>query len=307
VLVQILKDDPQIQYVFRHFPLPSHDKAVLSAQAAEAAGLQGKFFEMNAILFENQSEWSGKDIAAFETWLTEKGKELGLDEAKFATDLKSDAVVAKVKKAQDSALEVGIPYTPFMIVNGQVYSGPRDVEGMKAYFDFLANKQFKECPPVTTDASKKYIATIKTEKGDVVAELYPAKAPITVNSFIFLAKNGWFDGVIFHRVIPGFVAQTGDPTGTGAGGPGYQFGNEISDLKFDQAGRVGMANAGPDTNGSQFFITFSAVPDLDGKYTVFGQVTQGLDVLGKLTERVPENGGALPTGDKIISVTVVEN
>lgn len=306
MLVQILKDDPQIQYVFRHFPLPNHDKGVLSAQAAEAAGLQGKFFEMSSLLLGKQSEWSSMDAAGFETWLTGKVKELGLDEAKFASDLKSEVVVAKVKKAQDAAMAAQIPYTPFMVVNGQVYEGPRDVEGMKAYFDFLANKQFKECPSTITDASKKYIATIKTEKGDVVVELYPNEAPVTVNSFVFLAQKGWFDGVTFHRVIPGFVAQTGDPTGSGAGGPGYQFGNEISDLRFDQAGRLGMANAGPDTNGSQFFITFAPVPDLDGKYTVFGQVTQGLDVLGKLTERVPEGGGALPAGDKVISVVVAE-
>ena len=110
---------------------------------------------------------------------------------------------------------------------------------------------------------KQYIATIHTEKGDIVIQLFPDKAPLAVNSFVFLARQGWFDGVTFHRVIPGFAAQAGDPSGTGKGNPGYFFNNEISDLKFDKPGMVGMANSGPDTNGSQFFITFAPAAHLE--------------------------------------------
>ena len=123
---------------------------------------------------------------------------------------------------------------------------------------------------------------------------------------MFLARQNWFNGVTFHRVITGFAAQAGDPSGTGKGNPGYFFNNEISDLKFDKPGMVGMANSGPDTNGSQFFITFRPAPHLDGKYTVFGQVISGLDVAENLTPRDPDQGGTLPPGDKILSVDVEE-
>ena len=120
-------------------------------------------------------------------------------------------------------------------------------------------------------------------------QLYADQAPLAVNSFVFLAKQGWFDGVTFHRVIPGFVAQTGDPSGTGKGGPGYFFKNEVSDLRYDKPGVVGMANSGPDTNGSQFFITYAPQPSLDGSYTIFGQVIQGMDVVENLTPAIHPN------------------
>jgi peptidylprolyl isomerase len=135
--------------------------------------------------------------------------------------------------------------------------------------------------------------------------LYPDKAPITVNSFVFLAREGYFNGVTFHRVLEGFMAQGGDPTGTGGGGPGYQFVNEDSDLRFDKAGVVAMANAGRDTNGSQFFITFVPTPQLDGDYTIFGQVTSGMDVVNNLTRRDPNLRPDF-SGDVIESVTIQE-
>ena len=136
-------------------------------------------------------------------------------------------------------------------------------------------------------------------------ELLKDNAPVTVNSFVFLAQNKWFDNIIFHRVLPGFVAQTGDPSGTGMGFPGYAYDNEISvDLKYDAPGWVGMANSGPNTNGSQFFITYAELPQLDGQYTIFARVIQGMDVLEKLTERNPQAGGDLPPGDRILSVII---
>jgi cyclophilin family peptidyl-prolyl cis-trans isomerase len=153
---------------------------------------------------------------------------------------------------------------------------------------------------------KQYIATLHTEKGDIVMQLFADKAPLAVNSFVFLARQGWFNGVTFHRVIPGFMAQAGDPSGTGSGNPGYFFDNEINDLKFDKPGMVGMANNGPDTNGSQFFITYAPAAQLDGGYTVFGQVLSGLDVAEKLTPRDPGQGAGLQPGDKILSVDIEE-
>ncbi|MCE1254159.1 MAG: peptidylprolyl isomerase [Anaerolineae bacterium] len=141
--------------------------------------------------------------------------------------------------------------------------------------------------------------------GEFVVQLYPKQAPITVNNFVFLAREGYYDGTTFHRVLDGFMAQGGDPTGTGMGGPGYKFVNEDSDLQFDKPGVVAMANAGRDTNGSQFFITFVARPELTGGYTIFGQVISGMDVVNAITRRDPMQSPNF-TGDVIESITINE-
>jgi len=167
-------------------------------------------------------------------------------------------------------------------------------------------KQYAAPPPMTIDTSKEYIATIEMQKGgEIVIQLFPDKAPITVNNFVFLAREGYYDGTTFHRVLPNFMAQGGDPTGTGGGGPGYVFENEDSDLTFDKAGVVAMANAGRDTNGSQFFITFSPQEYLNGGYTIFGQVIEGMDVVTNITLRDPQQNPNF-TGDKIKSITISE-
>jgi len=164
--------------------------------------------------------------------------------------------------------------------------------------------QYSAAPQVLINTNGKYIATLNLAKGgDIVIELYASKAPITVNNFIFLACKGFYDGTTFHRVLEDFMAQGGDPTGTGMGGPGYEFVNEYSDLSFDKAGVVAMANAGPDTNGSQFFITFGPANWLDGGYTIFGQVIQGMDVVMSITLRDPQLNPSF-TGDVLQSVTI---
>ena len=169
-------------------------------------------------------------------------------------------------------------------------------------------KQYSAAPPMTIDVAKKYTATFKMAKGgEFVVQLYPDKAPITVNSFVFLARDGFFNSVTFHRVLEGFMAQAGDPTGTGGGGPGYEFAYEPNDLKFDKAGVVAMANTGPatPTNGSQFFITFGPASNLDGGYTIFGQVISGMDVVNGIKRRDPDQNPTF-TGDVIESVTITE-
>lgn len=167
-------------------------------------------------------------------------------------------------------------------------------------------KQYDSAPEMTIDPAKKYTATFTMENGGVFkAELYPDKAPITVNSFVFLARDGYYDGSTFHRVLEGFMAQGGDPTGTGMGSPGYTFVNEYSDLTFDKPGMLAMANAGPDTNGSQFFITFVPTPQLDGGYTIFGQVFEGMDVVNNLTRRDPMASPDFE-GDRVVSVVISE-
>lgn len=169
-----------------------------------------------------------------------------------------------------------------------------------------AVNSYSTVPEMSIDTAKLYFATVKMAKGgEFVIQLFPDKAPITVNSFVFLAKDHYFDGTTFHRVIDGFMAQGGDPTGTGGGGPGYAFQNEDSDLTFDKAGVVAMANAGRDTNGSQFFITFGPQDFLNGDYTIFGQVISGMEVVDGITRRDPQQNPDF-TGDMIESITISE-
>ena len=166
-------------------------------------------------------------------------------------------------------------------------------------------KTYSKPPEMVTSPKKKYTATFKLDKGDVVVELFADKAPRTVNNFVFLARDGFYDGVTFHRVITGFMAQGGDPTGTGRGGPGYKFADEFhANLKHDKAGILSMANAGPNTNGSQFFITFGPTPHLDGRHAVFGRVIKGMDVLLSITPRDPAT--ARTPGDAIKTIEIAE-
>ncbi len=167
-------------------------------------------------------------------------------------------------------------------------------------------KQWSAPPPMTIDPSKKYFATIKTDVGDIRVELFADKTPKTVNNFVFLARQGFYDNTTFHRVIEDFMAQGGDPTGTGSGGPGYTFEDEIvPDLRFDEPGLLAMANRGPNTNGSQFFITFAPTPWLDTQHTIFGKVVEGMDVLPKIVRRDPQDPNA-PPATKILNIVIEE-
>jgi cyclophilin family peptidyl-prolyl cis-trans isomerase len=169
-------------------------------------------------------------------------------------------------------------------------------------------KQYDNPPEMQIDPKKDYVAVLNTEKGDIRVNLFAEKAPVTVNNFVFLAKDGFYDDTTFHRVIPGFMAQAGDPTGTGRGGPGYRFADEASALKLkhDGPGVLSMANAGPNTNGSQFFITHGATPHLDGKHAVFGKVADedSLKVLMSIRERDPRESAP---GDKLKTVEIIES
>jgi cyclophilin family peptidyl-prolyl cis-trans isomerase len=157
----------------------------------------------------------------------------------------------------------------------------------------MSSQQYNAAPELSIDLAGSYQAKFKTSIGDFTIELHAAKTPKTVNNFVFLAREGFYDGVIFHRVIHNFMVQGGDPTGTGRGGPGYSFEDEFDpDLRHDQPGILSMANAGPNTNGSQFFITHVATPHLDGKHSVFGKVIEGMDVVMQIPERDPSNPNA---------------
>ena len=310
-----------VQIVYRHFPLPTHDKSVITVEATEAAGAQGKFWEMEALLFEKQAEWTDQSAEAMRATLTQYAEQLKLDVARFNADLDAGKYTAKATSAQALAQQLGLPGTPFLLINQQPW--PQDMsylvysnlEGMVKFFAELPKKQFKQAPEMTIDKAKSYTATIKTDKGDIQIKLLADKAPVAVNNFVFLAKAGWYDNVPFHRVLEGFMAQAGDPSGLGFGGPGYTFSNEVTGLKFDKEGIVAMANAGAGadgqgTNGSQFFITFGATPQLDAadpakdaNYTIFGEVSGGMDVVKSITLRDPQQTPeVVPTMIKTVTI-----
>ena len=167
------------------------------------------------------------------------------------------------------------------------------------------NGMYETGPDMTIDPGAEYHAVFKTEKGDIRIKLFAEEAPVTVNNFVFLARDGFYNNTHFHRVLENFMAQGGDPTNSGAGGPGYQFQDEIvASLQFDRAGLLAMANAGPNTNGSQFFITFAETPWLNGNHTIFGEVVEGMDVLFSISLREPR--GASSPGDRLETVEIEE-
>jgi peptidylprolyl isomerase len=167
------------------------------------------------------------------------------------------------------------------------------------------NGKYTAPPPMAIDPSKQYNATITTPRGDIVIRLRPDLAPETVNNFVFLAREGFYDGTTWHRVLPNFMAQGGDPSGTGAGGPGYTIKDEYTpETKFDRPGLVAMARtSAPNSAGSQFFITTGAAPWLDGQYTLFGEVTEGQDIVQGIPLRDPEQNPTAP-GEQIVKITI---
>ncbi|HEY4718157.1 MAG TPA: peptidylprolyl isomerase [Anaerolineales bacterium] len=168
------------------------------------------------------------------------------------------------------------------------------------------SKQWTQPPAMEIDSVKAYKATIKTDQGEMVFQLHADKVPNTVNNFVFLARQGYYDGTVFHRVINDFMVQGGDPTGTGMGGPGYKFADEFHpELRHDNRGVISMANAGPNTNGSQFFITHRPTPHLDNKHAVFGHLIEGEQVLMAIPARDPQQKN-MPAG-KLISITIQES
>jgi len=300
----------ELRVVSRIFPrLDTNNKSALAAQATEAAAEQGKFWEMHDLLYSQQQNWASLSVEDFSQWLTAQVSALGMNVDQFQTDLKREDIVAKVQQAWEGGKKIGLPRTPFILVNGQIYTGPLDYNSLNDIIQLIVfgNRQYTVCPPVTIQQNKEYIATLHTEKGDVVIQLFADKAPMTVNSFLFLAGSGWYDNITFHRVIPEIFAQTGDPSGTGKGNPGYYIITEIDPaLTFDKPGMVAMVNSGPDTSGSQFFITYAPVTKYNGQYTIFGEVLTGMDVLKQLTPRDPQPGTDLPPGDPLISITIKE-
>ncbi len=282
---------------------------MLSTQASEAAELQDAFWEMHDFLYANQAEWSPMSVDDFSEWIVEQAGEMGLDPVQFKSDLTSEDVINIANYSLVNAMEIGVPGTPTFLMDNDPFEANYLIPAyFEQYFIPMAgmrDKMFTECPEITIDTSLEYTATLVTEKGDIVIGFYPEVAPFAVNSFIFLAENDFYDNVPFHRVLEGFMAQAGDPSGTGMGYPGYYFSLEVSpDLVFDREGLFALANSGPTSNGSQFFITYDAAEHLNGGYTIFGEVLEGMDVVNSLTLRDPDSGAELPEPDYILDVII---
>jgi cyclophilin family peptidyl-prolyl cis-trans isomerase len=299
-----------VRIIYLHAPQTVRDKDDLTIKAVEAADLQGKFWEMHDLLFEKQAEWFALAPSDFETWATSQVGSLGMDAARFRSDFEGPVVADRLNQAIQFTAGV-LPFAPpLLFVNSaSPYTSLADFASLDTVvrLDALAARQLSACPPRSIDPLKQYIVTLHTVKGDVVLQLYPEKAPQAVNNFVFLASNGWYDGITFYRVLLGNRVMSGDPSETGLGNPGYLFATEISaSLHFNKPGVLALDNDGPDTNGSRFFITLAPAPKLDGQYTIIGQVLSGLDILSALASRDPQPGLYLPPGDELISVTIEE-
>ncbi len=309
----------QVRLIWRHLPdQQTHTNAALAVQASEAAAAQGFFWEMHAQLFTHQAEWANLPSAEFRAVLSAYAEPIGLDQARFNAELDADLYRPLIDAALQDAHELGITGAPVLLFNGIPYTGRDDLFGLDdaARLILLSQRQFAAAPDLQIDPEKTYRATIVTEKGDIVLILFAREAPITVNNFVFLARNGWYDNMTFHYVLPDFIAQTGDPSDTGRGSPGYTLDDEISgNFHFDRAGVVAMAHPPDIANsaGSQFFITLAPLEPADawdGHYTIFGAVLEGMDVLRSLTPRNandPVNFPAPPPGDRVITIIIEES
>ncbi len=280
--------------------------------------MQNAFWAYHDRLYETQADWASLSVEDAKSFFIDQAAALGLDQDQFSADIDSDSISEKINLNIAEALALQMGGTPTIIVDGFIVGGqnlPTDLTGWQLYVDEsiavadLEARQYDAPPPMTIDPDKTYLAEVTMTTGEkFVIELYPKSAPQTVNSFVFLANEGWFDNVMFHRVLPNFVAQTGDPSATGRGGPGYSIPNEIDpNLTHADNGIVAMANSGPDTNGSQWYITLGDASFLDGDYTIFGRVIENFDeVVAQITPRDPSTPNQ-PEGDYIATIEIIVN
>jgi cyclophilin family peptidyl-prolyl cis-trans isomerase/protein-disulfide isomerase len=305
-----------IRLIWRHLPdTRTHDKAALALQASEAAAAQGFFWEIHDQLFTHQSEWMSLSPGEFRPVLSEYAVTVGLDVDRFNAELDAGTYESVIEAAQRDAAELDLVGAPVLLYNSIPFSGRDDLFGLDeaARLALLAPRQFDAPPEMVIDPAQPYRAVITTEKGDILIDLFASQAPVTVNNFVFLARNGWYENITFYYVIPGFIAQTGDPSDSGRGTPGYAIPDEHANgLRFDRAGLVAMAHPPGMSAGSQFFITLAPLQpaeEWDGQYTIFGAVVEGLDIVLNLTPRNANDPVNFPDpkpGDRILTITIEE-
>lgn len=304
MLAQFLVNHPNAQLTYRHFTLSFHAKAILTAEASEAAGAQGKFWEMHDLIFERRAEWQSLSEEEARAKMSAYAEDLDLDLKQFDSALDDGTYLAAIEAETEESRELGLPGTPSLILNGYLYPTEQlglSLQGLEVFVEILslADKQYTAAPEITLDVEKNYVATVSTTQGDITFDLFTESAPTSINSFIFLAEEGWYEGTGYFFVQDNFVALAGDPTNSGMGYPGYYCIGETQNL-FDRSGLVGML-----PNGQFFFTMGPDAANLNNKFALIGQVTDGLEVLDKLASVQP--GAPLAAGmDQITSVTVVE-
>jgi len=275
----------ELRFILRYLPDARYDKSLLAIQAAEAAHSQGRFWEMYSLLFERQPEWYQLDPVEFPAWIQDQAAGWGMDLPRFELDFLGDEIMERVQKSIQQSATLAV-YPPLLYVNSNTpYAGMADASSLDqaVRLALLEQDKFHICPPWTVESSRQYIVNLSTSQGEIYLQLFPEKAPLAVNNFIFLIREGWYDNIPFHRVVQDSVIQTGDPSGTGFGNPGYYFTTESAPgLSFDREGMLAMYNAGADTNGSQFFITLAPLPQLNGQFTIFGEMLSGMEILHDL-------------------------
>jgi cyclophilin family peptidyl-prolyl cis-trans isomerase len=281
----------EVLLVFRPYPLvTNHDKSSLAVQAAESAGAQGFFWEMHDLLFSRQADWLAMTPEAFSEWVVQASVEVGVDAVALREDLENGRYEERVDSAFSEAMASGIPGVPFLFVNGEDFRIPPSLSVLSASvrLESLRPRQYTSPPPMTIDPGAQYMGRLDTSRGAIDVQLYAESAPIAVNSFVNLAREGWFDRTYFHHVVPGILVEGGDPSGTGLGDPGYSFAMELDPLlDFGEPGMVALSAESPGINSGRFFITLSPQPSLDGSRTIIGRVVGGLAILEQLPARDP--------------------
>lgn len=317
----------EVRYVYRHFPLSFHEKAPMAAYAADAAGKQGLFFEAEKFIYEKKGDWTGlADLDAFDAWLKENitGVSEALDYDQWLADFESAEIRDAVDGSFDKVAATNLVYgTPSFFANFYVVSNYNVLEDYLNVFKNQANYR-GECPTLAVEEGKAYRAVLDTSDGEIIINLFADKAPNLVSNFIELAQSGWYNGNMFRNVVPGFTAQTGDPSNTGTAVAGYTLADEnLNSGAFNEAGAVFMANTGADTNSCQFVIMQDAAayfresisaanPDMDEEtlngrvdsklaalnadYSVFGRVDEAsLEVLPKISDSTVVNSIVIET------------
>jgi len=299
----------EVRVVYRH--LPGTGNSALAGEAVEAAYAQAGnegFWRMVDVLNEHHSEWRLLAAFSFRDVLPGYAEEAGLDGDQLSADLESGRFTPLMEAATFTAGQSGISQ-PTLIVNElNVPDPPTTLDELRLIVQVVGLRtRYAEAPPMVIDPQKDYAAWIVTERGTIAIDLFADLAPATVNNFAYLACVGYYDGLTFHRVVPGFVAQAGDPTATGLGGPGYTIPDEFEGigLTFDRAGWLSMAHtSAPNSAGGQFFITLGPAEHLNGAFTIFGEVVGGLEAAQRLAARDPQTAPPDQPGDAIETVIV---
>jgi len=310
VLIELQAIHPDdLRVVFRPYPLwPLHDKALLAAQAALAAGEQGEFWAMHDLLFARFDEWVNLTPDEFRQWIVQSADILPIESGAFERALSSGAFADAALRDFEAAFASGLTAVPTVFLNQDLVAMQPTLSNLEALIR-LARAEAQglpDGPPPPADPELAYRLLLETTAGPIEIQLDSAAAPQAVGNLVYLAEQGWYDGMIFHRVVPGVLAETGDPTHTGLAGPAYRFADELEGgLSFDEVGMVAMQSEGPDSNGGAFFVNLRPLPQLDGSRTILGRVVSGIEVLQALPARDPLTDLLSPAPLVIEKVTVI--